>query len=142
MKKSCFRTVKDTVVRELKYVREGLDEAREANSNLEEVNRDLKARIAALQTDYDSLAHQHEEALSKTDKAASSEDDEVDGPDLRLRVAELEAVRKNLERDLASLRATASSEDKAVRENVTSLKMSLEEAMARERKLQVLYVTE
>ena len=127
-------------MRELKYVREGLDEAREANSSLEEVNRDLKARIAALQTDYDSLAHQHEEALSKTDKAASSEDDEVDGgPDLRLRVAELEAVRKNLERDLASLRATASSEDKAVRENVTGLKMSLEEAMARERKLQVLF---
>ena len=39
--------------------------------------------------------------------------DKVDSAELRLRVQELEGIRKALERDLASLRATAQGEERA-----------------------------
>ena len=63
------------------YVKEMLDEARESNTVLESSNRDLKTRVATLQTEYDSLANQHEAVVAKASGNAtgSSDEDEADG---------------------------------------------------------------
>ena len=63
------------------YVKEMLDEARESNTVLESTNRDLKTRVATLQTEYDSLANQHEAVVTKASGNAtgSSDEDEADG---------------------------------------------------------------
>ena len=129
-----METDQESKVLDLRISKETCAELREELKLVEKSNSQLKTKIATLQGDYDLLVREHENAL----KEKSFEDiDETDGPDiatLRLKVNELETLRKNLEREFAGFKDEAIRDEKQYKSNADALKKSLEEVREREAK--------